>query len=532
MHMTNKLLVDDKHWTTPQIERMFEEIQIIALEDLKLDVYRNQFRIVPDDQMLKAMASSGLPINYDHWSHEMEYLKLKQKRDSGGGTPYELVINSDPCISFNMESNSAAMHALVIAHAAFGHNHFFKNNFLMRQWTDAKAIIPLLKQARAFVLDCEEKYGMRAVEEVLDAGHAIGFDGVSRTPNKRIYESERSKNQRHFEAWMNQKNLDAQMEGLVSPKPVEQSEVSAREAAFAQRQKQMGLPENNLFEFIAAYSPNQNLAHWQRRLLLMVGEIKQYFWPNIQTNMMNEGCATFVHNYISGKLDEQGKMSNAAMLEIKESNSMVIFQMDHHMFKINPETGEQEISGAQFNPYFLGESLANEIKRVSMEPTSEDYEWFDNSSFVGNGDWRSAVKEAWATSSNASGVRQYMTPHLMRKLHMFSMNIEPEYGLEVTATHIDGRKGYERIRSTLADQYEVGNMIAGLSVVDYDRYGDRTLVLETLVRNGQMLVESELSEVLKHIHRLWGYGVILRGVDLDSDKILHETKCGVKEFKR
>ena len=30
------------------------------------------------------------------------------------------------------------MQTLVIAHAAFGHNHFFKNNYLFQQWTDPK----------------------------------------------------------------------------------------------------------------------------------------------------------------------------------------------------------------------------------------------------------------------------------------------------------------------------------------------------------------------------------------------------------
>ena len=43
------------------------------------------------------------------------------------------------------------MQTLVIAHAAFGHNHFFKNNYLFRQWTDADGILDYLTFARDYV---------------------------------------------------------------------------------------------------------------------------------------------------------------------------------------------------------------------------------------------------------------------------------------------------------------------------------------------------------------------------------------------
>ena len=65
------------------------------------------------------------------------------------GLAYEIVINSDPCISYIMEENSMTMQTLVIAHAAFGHNHFFKNNYLFQQWTDAQRDpgLPRVRQA-------------------------------------------------------------------------------------------------------------------------------------------------------------------------------------------------------------------------------------------------------------------------------------------------------------------------------------------------------------------------------------------------
>ena len=72
------------------------------------------------------------------------------------------------------------MQTLVLAHAAFGHNHFFKNNYLFRQWTDAGGILDYLAFARDYVTKCEEKYGVEAVERVLDAAHALKEHGVNR----------------------------------------------------------------------------------------------------------------------------------------------------------------------------------------------------------------------------------------------------------------------------------------------------------------------------------------------------------------
>src|SRR3546814_5859781 len=94
------------------------------------------------------------------------------------GLAYELVINSDPCISYIMEENTAMMQTLVIAHAAFGHNHFFKNHYLFKQWTDADGILDYLEFAKSYIMNCEERYGQQQVEWLLDAAHALMHQGV------------------------------------------------------------------------------------------------------------------------------------------------------------------------------------------------------------------------------------------------------------------------------------------------------------------------------------------------------------------
>jgi stage V sporulation protein R len=128
-------------WTFDMIERYHEVIRETA-QRFGLDTYPNQLEIISSEQMMDAYASVGMPVNYRHWSYGKEFIATEKNYKRGQmGLAYEIVINSDPCISYLMEENTMAMQALVIAHAAYGHNSFFKGNYLFRMWTDASSII-------------------------------------------------------------------------------------------------------------------------------------------------------------------------------------------------------------------------------------------------------------------------------------------------------------------------------------------------------------------------------------------------------
>src|SRR6185295_14855187 len=110
-----------------------------------------------------------------------EFIRNEQAYRRGmQGLAYEIVINSNPCIAYLMEENTMTTQALVIAHASYGHNSFFKGNHLFRQWTAADAILDYLVFARHYVMQCEERHGATAVEEVIDACHALMQHGVDR----------------------------------------------------------------------------------------------------------------------------------------------------------------------------------------------------------------------------------------------------------------------------------------------------------------------------------------------------------------
>jgi len=144
-------------WTFDLIETYDKEIGKIAAE-FGLDTYPNQIEVISSEQMMDAYASVGMPLGYHHWSYGKQFLDVEQNYKRGRmGLAYEIVINSSPCIAYLMEENNMMMQALVIAHACYGHNSFFKGNYLFKTWTDATAIIDYLVFAKKYVQECEEK---------------------------------------------------------------------------------------------------------------------------------------------------------------------------------------------------------------------------------------------------------------------------------------------------------------------------------------------------------------------------------------
>ena len=189
----NAPLPDPSDWTFELIERYHAAIAATA-ERFGLDTYPNQLEIITAEQMMDAYASVGMPVNYRHWSYGKEFLATERRYRRGHmGLAYEIVINSNPCISYLMEENTTAMQALVIAHAAYGHNSFFKGNYLFRMWTDASSIIDYLVYAKDYVAQCEERYGFDEVERILDSCHALANFGVDRyrRPSKKNLARER-----------------------------------------------------------------------------------------------------------------------------------------------------------------------------------------------------------------------------------------------------------------------------------------------------------------------------------------------------
>jgi stage V sporulation protein R len=485
---TAQCLSDGPDWTFDLLDAYHREIARVAAH-YRLDTYPNQIEVITAEQMMDAYSSVGMPLGYHHWSYGKKFIQTEQNYKRGNmGLAYEIVINSNPCIAYLMEENTITMQALVMAHACYGHNSFFKNNYLFKTWTDADSIIDYLLFARNYISQCEEKYGISEVEEMLDSCHALMNYGVDRYKRpQQISLDEEQKRQQEREAY-----LQSQVNDLWRTIPVKAATAEQKTARFPAE------PQENILYFIEKNAPL--LKSWQREIVRIVRKISQYFYPQKQTQVMNEGWATFWHYTILQHLYDEGKVSDRFMLEVLHSHTNVVAQPEYH---------SKYYSG--INPYALGFAMFCDIRRICEHPTAEDKQWFPD---IAGSDWLETLHFAMQNFKDESFISQYLSPKVIRDFHLFAIVDDDEEGsLEVAAIH--NAEGYQRIRQMLSQQYNLSQIEPNIQVHSVNFNGDRSLTLRYIPQNRIPLAESR-QQVLKHLHRLWGFSVYLEQQDEDG----------------
>ena len=478
-------------WSFELVEQYHEVIRRTAAR-FGLDTYPNQLEIITAEQMMDAYASVGMPVNYRHWSYGKEFISTEKNYRRGHmGLAYEIVINSNPCISYLMEENTMAMQALVIAHAAYGHNSFFKGNYLFRMWTDAASIIDYLVYAKNYVADCEQRHGLDTVETFLDSCHALMNHGVDRyrRPSKKTLAQELAA-RKDREAYAQQQVNDL---WRTLPRRAEKADDSHAARRFPEE------PQENLLYFIEKNAPL--LEPWQREIVRIVRKIAQYFYPQRQSQVMNEGWATFWHYRLLNTMYDEGWLTDGVMIEWLKSHTNVVYQ---------PRVGDRGYSG--LNPYALGFAMYTDIKRICEAPTDEDRQWFPE---IAGTPWLPALDQAMRNFKDESFIGQYLSPKLMRDLRLFAIHDdEKKSEIEVAAIHDEA--GYRRVRELLSQQYDLGSREPNIQVWNVNLRGDRSLTLRHFQHKDRPLADSA-HEVLKHVARLWGFAVHLESVNGKGD---------------
>jgi spore cortex formation protein SpoVR/YcgB (stage V sporulation) len=432
-----------------------------------------------------------MPVGYHHWSYGKQFLATQKGYRRGQmGLAYEIVINSSPCLAYLMEENTMTMQALVIAHASYGHNSFFKGNYLFRTWTDAEGILDYLVFARDFISECEQRHGDEAVEALLDSCHALMNHGVDRykRPAKLSMAKERAR-QTERESY-----LQSQVNDLWRTLPAKQAAERASQATRFPSE-----PQENLLYFIEKNAPR--LEPWQREIVRIVRKIAQYFYPQRQTQVMNEGWATFWHYTLLNHLYEEGRLTDGFMIEFLQSHTNVVYQ---------PPYNSRHYSG--INPYALGFAMFQDLRRICEQPSEEDRLWFPD---LAGSDWVKSLDYAMRNFKDESFIAQYLSPRLIRDFKLFSIaDDDSEDKLEVTAIHDDA--GYRSVRQRLAEHYNLGNREPNIQVYAVDVFGDRSLTLRHYMHDRRPLGDST-EEMLRHIARLWGYTVRIESLSPEGE---------------
>jgi stage V sporulation protein R len=449
-------------FTIEELESWNERI-FAAAQSFGLDPYPQEFEICDHEQMLGYMVYSGMPSHYPHWSYGKNFEKLKTLYDYGvSGLPYEMVINSNPAIAYLMRDNSLLLQVLTIAHV-FGHNDFFKNNFTFNS-TRAEFTIETFKahadRVRAYVED--PSIGLEKVERILDAAHALSLQCRrnlairKQTPEEAL--------ERRLE------------ESRPSADPF-QSIHRRREYVAPDLNRVPLYPEEDLLLFIRDHNPHFN--DWEKDLLTIVHEEAQYFIPQMETKIMNEGWASFWHKRI---LDT---------LELPQG--MQIEFMVRHNQVLSPARGA-------INPYHLGIKIWEDIERRWDHPTPDDEREFGPRSKSG----REKIFEVREVERDASFIRRYLTEDLIRELNLFEY--QSRAGDQVVARVADA-DNWRAIKETLIRNVGTGT-VPVINIEDADYNNNRVLFLRHH-HDGRDLQLEYAEKTLRYLHMIWGREVVL-----------------------
>ncbi|MFU0789598.1 SpoVR family protein [Virgibacillus proomii] len=454
--------------TNKELHDAIAEITEIAA-GFGLDFYPMRYEICPAD-IIYTFGAYGMPTRFSHWSFGKQFHRMKLQYDLGLSQIYELVINSDPCYAFLLDTNSLIQNKLIIAHV-LAHSDFFKNN--VRFSNTRRDMVESMTATAERIAYYEMVYGEREVEEFLDAVLAIQEHidpSLIRPPSINDKMEEETKPARRITPYDDLWDLDE------APKQDDTREKQ-------KRKKFPPKPEKDLLLFLEAYS--KELDDWQRDILTMMREEMLYFWPQLETKIMNEGWASYWHQRILREMD----LTSEETIEFATLNAGVVQPSKH-----------------QINPYYLGLKILEDIEYRYDHPTEEMKRLG-----IKPNSGRKKLFEVRELDSDISFIRNYLTKELVQREDLYLFEKKGR-NYQITT------KDYKKVRDQLvAMRINGGFPYITVENGDYLRNGELYLVHHY---EGTELDVHYLEHVLPYIYRLWGRHVYLETV-IEDKKMLY-----------
>jgi len=458
------------------LERSIDEITEIA-QSFGLDFYPMRYEICPAD-IIYTFGAYGMPTRFSHWSFGKNFNRMKTQYDFGLSKIYELVINSNPCYAFLLEGNSLIQNKLIVAHV-LAHCDFFKNN--ARFSVSNRNMVESMSATAERISQYEIEHGSEAVEKFIDAVLAIQ-EHVDPTLVK-PYQLDKK---RYIE--MMQKGRTSIIKnptGYEDLWDLERSQEPDKNED-PQTKRFPPKPEKDIVWFIEEYSPH--LKDWQRDIMSMLRDEMLYFWPQLETKIMNEGWASYWHQRIIRELD----LTSDETIEFAKLNSAVVQPSRHSL-----------------NPYYLGLKIFEDIEKRWDKPTKEEQERFGR--MPGKG--REKIFEVRELDGDISFLRNYLNKPLVDELDLY---IFEKKGPEWKITD----KSWENIR----DQLVYSRVNGGFPTLvvqdgDFNRTGELFLCHQY---EGTELDLKYVERTLPYVVQLWGRNVHLETV-VEDKKIIFSS---------
>jgi spore cortex formation protein SpoVR/YcgB (stage V sporulation) len=100
---------------------------------------------------------------------------------------------------------------------------------------------------------------------------------------------------------------------------------------------------------------------------------------------------------------------------------------------------------------------------------------------------------------------------LIRDLKLFTVS-DDERIPDLIISAIHDESGYQKIRQSLSDQYNLSNIEPNIQVYNVNVRGDRALLLRHVQHKNRPL-SGDTETIMKYLHQLWGFTVRLESVD-------------------
>lgn len=436
------------------LEKAIAEITEIA-EHFGLDFFPMRYEICPAD-IIYTFGAYGMPTRFSHWSFGKAFSRMKMQYDLNLSKIYELVINSNPCYAFLLKGNSLVQNKLIIAHV-LAHSDFFKNNIRFSQ--TSRDMVESMATSAQRIREYERKYGKEQVESFLD--HVLAIQEhidpslIQITPTHTTGKPANSKTP-YDDLW----KLDGEKPLPPAARPT-------------QTPKQL---EKDLLLFLMKHS--SVLEEWHQDILTILHKEMLYFWPQLETKIMNEGWASYWHIRIMRELN----LTEEETIEFAKLNASVI-----------------QPSPTSINPYYLGLKIFEDLERRFDHPTKEEQRLLGRKP----GQGRAKMFEVRELDSDVSFLRNYLTEQLVEDLDLY---VYEKKGNEWKITD----KAWERVRDELVKtRINGGHPIIMVKDGDYMQNGELYLLHQY---EDLELDLKYLERTIPHVYVLWGKAVHLETI--------------------
>jgi len=313
--------------------------------------------IVTNRDIIELSPKVMIPTLYDYWVHDVRVLSGKGMYEAYPSNPYETVINTRPAISFYNDNNPDWLNVMIFYHV-LAHIDFFQNNLFYKNTWDIDLTGQALSDKRMIAKLRSEKG--RWVDYAIE--FARGMDnlvGYHKELNRHILSEtkhqltridfyfdiflQKIKNVSHHEYLKEIKRFNENLNGtedffdLMISKYPEFEELYRKELIVKQKS------DLDIMEYVIRNSPflkeDENV--WIKSVIQIVRNTSLYFQPQIRTKIMNEGWASYWHDYL-----------------FMRDNRICGHEVDYA--KIN--AGVTSMPKIGLNPYALGMRLFQHIK--------------------------------------------------------------------------------------------------------------------------------------------------------------------------